>query len=353
MENLPWTEKYRPQKLEEIVQDGATLSLLAEIVRTRKIPHFLFYGSSGTGKTTTILTIGREIFGEHFSQRVIEFNASDDRGINAVREKITLEAKKYVHATDQIPGYKIIVLDEADSMTEEAQDALRVIIEEYSRVTRFCFICNYISKISEAIRSRCTLVYFKRLDEDLIVRRLQEIGRKESLNLDPEVYRAIIDISEGDLRKSILHLQNLKYLYDYKNFARKPISDDLGDLSILRFYRPPEDQRITPEDVYRTAVQYMARDSLEMLRKVLECQNMGQVVNLARELLTQGYPVDNMILQTNRVILSQSWSVDQRTRIIEHSGRVLQRLRNGGHEFLALLDYLATIYQIHSQKLTD
>jgi len=94
MENLPWTEKYRPQKLEEIVQDGATLSLLAEIVRTRKIPHFLFYGSSGTGKTTTILTIGREIFGEHFSQRVIEFNASDDRGINAVREKITLEAKK-------------------------------------------------------------------------------------------------------------------------------------------------------------------------------------------------------------------------------------------------------------------
>ena len=199
-DSLPWIEKYRPRKLEDMKQSQNLLDLFINSIKTGNMTHYLFYGPPGTGKTSAILAMGREIFKEHFSNRVIEFNASDDRGINAVREKISNEAKKYV--TDiisqdgtKIPPYKIIILDEADSMTDEAQDALRVIIEQYSTVTRFCFICNYISKITDAIKSRCSAVYFKKLSNECMINKLNEISTKESMNLSGKILNTIIWIS--------------------------------------------------------------------------------------------------------------------------------------------------------------
>nr|URM62118.1 ATPase family [Mimivirus sp.] len=219
--SVPWIEKYRPRKLKDFVQSQNLINLFKNSTAKGEMTHFLFYGPPGTGKTSVILAMGREIFKEHFTTRVIEFNASDDRGINAVREKITNEAKKFVTQIVKpdgtiIPSYKIIILDEADSMTDEAQDALRVIIEQYSTTTRFCFICNYISKITDAIKSRCTAIYFKKLDDECMIDKLKEISTKESMKLSDEILSTIIDVSNGDMRKAIMLLQNLKYLYSFK-----------------------------------------------------------------------------------------------------------------------------------------
>ena len=147
-ENLPWTEKFRPKKIDDLIQSPHLLEQLKNNIIKKEMPHYLFYGPPGTGKTSSAIVLARELFGNHFVDRTIEFNASDDRGIKAIRDKITVIAKNYVNEIKNddgtlIPSFKIIILDEADSMTEEAQDALRIIIEKYSTVTRFIFICNY------------------------------------------------------------------------------------------------------------------------------------------------------------------------------------------------------------------
>jgi replication factor C subunit 2/4 len=214
LDSVPWFEKYRPRRLADMTQTQNLLDLFKNSIETGDMTHYLFYGPPGTGKTSAILAMGREIFKEYFQTRVIEFNASDDRGINAVREKISNDAKKYVTETvsedgSRIPPYKIIILDEADSMTDEAQDALRVIIEQYSGVTRFCFICNYISKITDAIKSRCTPVYFKKLSNECMVGKLNEIAVKESMELPKKILNTIIDVSNGDMRKAIMMLKTL------------------------------------------------------------------------------------------------------------------------------------------------
>ena len=141
---MQWVEKYRPNKLDDITTQHNIIQSLRNGIKTKNIPHLIFYGGSGCGKTSTIHALAKELFGDKYiSNRIIELNASDERGINVVREKIKLYAKQAVKLDDNIPPWKIIILDEADTMTPDSQFALRRIIEEYSKVTRFCFICNY------------------------------------------------------------------------------------------------------------------------------------------------------------------------------------------------------------------
>lgn len=165
MINVPWVDKYRPQKLADIVYQDDVIKMLNNVLETGNLPHLLFHGYPGTGKTSTILAIARELFGsKKFKERVIELNASDERGINVVRHKIVTLAKSAVSAKDPnylCPSYKLIILDEADAMTTEAQSALRKTMEDNSDVTRFCFICNYINQIIDPITSRCVKFRFK------------------------------------------------------------------------------------------------------------------------------------------------------------------------------------------------
>ncbi|MEM0354022.1 MAG: AAA family ATPase [Thermoplasmata archaeon] len=355
MDNIPWIEKYRPRKLEEIVQDENLIKLLKNSVKLEDIPHFLFYGPPGSGKTSAILTIGREIFGEYFSSRVIEFNASDDRGINAVREKIANEAKKYVSEIidangRKIPSYKIIVLDEADSMTDEAQDALRVIIEQYSTVTRFCFICNYISKITDAIKSRCSIVYFKRLDRQCMIGKLKEISAKESIYIGENIFDTIINVSEGDMRKAIMLLQNVKYLYSYKIFMKKQIMEmNMDELRAISkcMINIESTTEIIEDDVYEIAACISNRKANEIIIETLNCKNIVEVLKLAKKVLSMGYPVDNMLIQLNRTILcSKDFNELEKAKIIRYSGNVLLRLKESANEYIQLVDYLSSIYGI-------
>jgi replication factor C subunit 2/4 len=182
----------------------------------------LFYGPPGTGKTSTILALARELFGpDHFRHRVLELNASDERGIAIVREKIKEFARQTPKAATGVssdgktypcPPYKIIILDEADSMTQDAQGALRRIMETYAKITRFCLVCNYVTRIIEPLTSRCSKFRFKPLDTSSTSARLRYIGEMEKLDIKEDVIEALVKTSGGDLRRAITYLQSCSRL---------------------------------------------------------------------------------------------------------------------------------------------
>ena len=349
---IPWIEKYRPRKLEEMAQSKNLMDLFQNTIKTGNMTHYLFYGPPGTGKTSAILAIGREIFKEYFPTRVIEFNASDDRGINAVREKITNEAKKYVTEIigedgTKIPPYKIIILDEADSMTDEAQDALRVIIEQYSTVTRFCFICNYISKITDAIKSRCSAIYFKKLSNSCIIDKLNEIAIKESMILPKKILNTIIDVSNGDMRKAIMILQNLKYLYNYKTYMSKPFNemsaDELGHMSLIQIGSKSNNE-ITEYDIYDIAASISMKKAHKIIDDVLLCKNIKEIMAICKGIIYLGYPIDNILVQLNKAILeTDKLNDEQKAKIINYSGKIFFKMKECANEYIQLLDYLSCV----------
>ncbi|SCV66979.1 BQ2448_5625 [Microbotryum intermedium] len=214
----PWVEKYRPKNLSEVSAQDHTVAVLKKTLGSSNLPHMLFYGPPGTGKTSTILALCRQLFGpELFRSRVLELNASDERGISVVRDKIKAFAKTTV-TTNHDPNYpappfKIIILDEADSMTQDAQSALRRIMEAHSKITRFCLICNYVTRIIEPITSRCSKFRFKPLDTSSTELRLRSICEAEAIECPDEALEALIKTSDGDLRRAITYLQSASRLH--------------------------------------------------------------------------------------------------------------------------------------------
>jgi replication factor C subunit 3/5 len=217
MNDLPWVEKYRPAVFNDLVSHNVIINCLKKLVKNNALPHLLFHGTPGTGKTSTILSLTKKLYGSNKEFMVLELNASDDRGINSVREEIKQFAEtKNIFNT----GIKLIILDEADSMTYDAQFALRRIIEEYSLTTRFCIICNYLNKIIPAIISRCLMLRFSPIDKDNINLYLNRIIKNENLVLNKTTLDTISYISEGDMRKAVNLLQSV-------SLTNSEISSDL------------------------------------------------------------------------------------------------------------------------------
>ncbi|OAV90614.1 hypothetical protein PTTG_28274 [Puccinia triticina 1-1 BBBD Race 1] len=226
---LPWIEKYRPKSIESVQGQEGTTKILSKALNRADLPHMLFYGPPGTGKTSTILALARDLFGpELMKSRVLELNASDERGISVVREKIKNFAKVSISPATSgypCPAYKIIILDEADSMTQDAQSALRRIMENYSKITRFCLICNYVTRIIEPIVSRCSKFRFKPLSVSGTRSKLTEISTLESIRISDKVLDSLISISAGDLRRSITFLQSASKLATSEEIIEEDIEE--------------------------------------------------------------------------------------------------------------------------------
>jgi len=200
-----WTEKYRPSKFEDLVGQENIIKRVESLTNSLNIPHLLFAGPAGTGKSTLALITVKELFKENWKENYLELNASDERGINVVREKVKNFAR--TKSIGNVP-FKIIFLDEADALTPEAQQALRRTMENYSTTCRFILSCNYSSKVIDPIQSRCALFRFKLLEKKAIEKVIQKIVLRENLTITPEATEMIYEGSEGDCRRCINILQS-------------------------------------------------------------------------------------------------------------------------------------------------
>ncbi|KAL4759889.1 replication factor C subunit 4 [Aspergillus foveolatus] len=203
---LPWVEKYRPVFLDDVVGNTETVERLKIIAKDGNMPHVIISGMPGIGKTTSILCLARQLLGDSYKEAVLELNASDERGIDVVRNRIKGFAQKKVTLP---PGrHKIVILDEADSMTSGAQQALRRTMEIYSSTTRFAFACNQSNKIIEPLQSRCAILRYARLTDAQIVKRLKQVCDAEQVKYTEDGLAALVFSAEGDMRQALNNLQS-------------------------------------------------------------------------------------------------------------------------------------------------
>jgi len=258
LENKMWVEKYRPSSLKNIISHSSIISTISSLVTARKLPHLLFYGPPGTGKTTTILACARQLNGDKsWKSMTLELNASDERGIDIIRDRIKIFA-----STKQIfnNGFKLIILDEADAMTSSAQFALRRIIEKYTKNTRFCLICNYVNKIIPALQSRCTKFRFAPLNDDDIKNRLYEIAKKEEINLNESGMKSILKLSNGDMRRCLNILQSAHTSYPDQILTDEIIHEVTGspkdkDLQLIMGFLLNKDFDIAFKEIHKIMTQ--------------------------------------------------------------------------------------------------
>lgn len=353
----PWVEKYRPKSLSDVTAQDHTITVLQRTLQASNLPHMLFYGPPGTGKTSTILALAKELYGpEMFRTRVLELNASDERGISIVREKVKDFARMQLsnpppHYQDRYPcpPYKIIILDEADSMTQDAQSALRRTMETYSKITRFCLICNYVTRIIDPLASRCSKFRFKMLDQGNAKKRLQDIAGFENVKLEDGAVDTLIKCSEGDLRKAITFLQSAARLVGVVktshsrsngNLKKRVIEDDEDedamevdgvDSSMVTIKSIEEIAGVIPNDLIDGLLQTMQPRSKGAVYEAVAKQVTDLVANgrSATQVVTQLY---------QKIIYDDALSDKQKNKIVMQFSDVDKRLVDGADEHLTVLD---------------
>lgn len=318
MNNNSWVEKYRPNNFEEIVTQNNIINSLKNVIKLKNIPHLIFSGPAGCGKTSTILALAKELYGNNINDKIIELNASDERGINVIRDKIKIYAKQTVNINNNQPPWKIIILDEADTMTSDSQFALRRIIEEYSKITRFCIICNYHSKIIEPIISRCSLFKFKPIEDEHLLKKLQEICKIEKIKYENEILLQIIEISRGDLRKAINILQKCCNYNNSNNY-------------IIDKYVLNEISGIIPKEIF------------DNLMKNTLNKNTEKIDIIINNLFNNGYSLVNQLLLFHKYILNMNISSEKKANILYKLAEIDQSLIKGCDEYIL---YMKLIYHI-------
>jgi replication factor C subunit 2/4 len=338
--NNLWVEKYRPKKVSEIVQQNEIKLLLEQAIKKKNLTHMLFYGPPGTGKTSTALALAKQLYylprkkGEDkwrhyerndklFKERVIELNASDESGIKVVRDKIKNFANSAINTIEDnnnIPSFKIIILDEADAMTNDSQFALRRIIELFTHSTRFILICNYVTKIIEPLTSRCSKFRFQTISTVSINEIINNISTKENIIINNDVIDTLFKITKGDLRKVINLLQRASYIN--KNIDTDLLIDISGQIS---------DAQI--DDIWNIVIDKQT--------------DHNKLFKLVREIINEGY--SSIILLNNifeKIIQDPNITDDNKRKIILIVSKIDYELLDNANETIQLL-YLFNVIRNH------
>jgi replication factor C small subunit len=305
-----WVEKYRPQKLADVVGQEEVTSRLQSYVKTGNMPHLLFAGPAGTGKTTSAIALAREMYGEDWRQNFQELNASDERGIDVVRGKIKEFAR-----TAPMGGasFKVIFLDEADALTNDAQSALRRTMERYAGTARFVLSCNYSSRIIEPIQSRCAVFRFRPLKPDDITKAVRRIAKDEKLDVAKDGLEALLYVAQGDLRRAVNTLQ---------------VAASLG-------------KAVDEEAVYKVTATARPEDVKAMLDHALKGDFLKARDALDQMLVTYGLSGEDVLKQIHRTVLDLPVPDQVKVELIDRVGEADFRLVEGASERIQLEALLA------------
>ncbi len=308
---LLWAEKYRPRSLDEIVNQEEIVKRLKKFVEEKNMPHLLFVGPPGTGKTTAAHALAHDLYGENYRQYMLELNASDERGIETIRTKV----KEFARSRTP-PGvpFKIVLLDEADNMTADAQQALRRLMEMYTATTRFILIANYPSKIIEPIQSRCAIFRFTPLKKEDVVARLKWICEQEHCQYDLEALETIYEISEGDMRKAINILQ---------------AAAALG--------------KVTVENVYKVVGLAHPKEIREIIMLALDGRFTDARKKLRELMINYGLSGTDVIKQIHREVFGSELKLPDEVRVMiaDYAGEIQYRLVEGADDEIQLNAFLA------------
>merc|ERR1719262_74163 len=307
---LPWVEKYRPQSLADMSGHEDIIRTIQRMMDRNQLPHMLLHGPAGTGKTSMVLALAKTMYKTKFKAMTLELNASDARGIDVVREQIkTFVSVKQLFNSGSTEGQpKLVILDEADNMTQAAQFALRRMIEQYAPNARFILICNYSSKIIPALQSRCTKLRFAPLMESQIEGRLQHVARCEKIELSEDGARAIVQVGDGDMRK-VLNIFQTTSMGHKGRVDAAAVYDSTG-------VPPPEDIDRFLRTLLNGAVTYQA--GLESLQDMLQAK---------------GYALDDFLqLMHRRLAAKEDLPQQQRLPLVGALADIDWRLKQGCNE---------------------
>lgn len=318
----PWVEKYRPMTMNDLTHQKEVFRIITHAVRSGNLPHLIFHGPPGTGKTSTIHAFTHMVFPKRLrNDYVLELNASDERCINTVRYKIKDFSKRSVRISSGVTfPSKIVILDEADTMTPDAQSALRRIIEDYASTTRFCLVCNYVSRIMDPLLSRCAKIRFVPIPKDGMVSRLEYICHSEGITIDSRTLTRISDLSEGDMRRGIFALQMAHSMSERGS---------------------PIDESLLGEICGR-----VDSGTMTSFWNTVSMRNFNDARAFVDNFLGTGYPVTSLLREIKETIVSgDRVDIDDfsRARMCHHMANAEKNLMNGSSEYLQLLSFIGTM----------